>query len=212
MFSNHVCENVTGLYCTTTSVPSWWRRSSKVPPLGMMNQQQQTGSQCRRGALLCCPAGKRDTRTNHNNNNNNERDVGETVTVRPDTASACVSDWCVCAATVLCTLCSIQAHAAVASSSSGDGGRARPWHEHLRRAATRRSLVVMDELGRGTSTFDGLAIAHATLRHLAERVGCRTVFASHYHSLAASASPAHVQVTESLIKQKRAPSSIRVTY
>jgi DNA mismatch repair protein MutS len=44
----------------------------------------------------------------------------------------------------------------------------------------------MDELGRGTSTFDGLSIAHATLRHLAQTVRCRTIFASHYHELAAS--------------------------
>mmetsp|Transcript_5753 Transcript_5753/g.12165 ORF Transcript_5753/g.12165 Transcript_5753/m.12165 type:complete len:669 (-) Transcript_5753:642-2648(-) len=51
------------------------------------------------------------------------------------------------------------------------------------RGATSRSLVIMDELGRGTSTFDGTAIAHAVVRHLVERTQCVTMFATHYHSL-----------------------------
>lgn len=51
------------------------------------------------------------------------------------------------------------------------------------RGATRRSLVIMDELGRGTSTFDGTAIASAVIKHLIERNGCLTLFATHYHSL-----------------------------
>jgi DNA mismatch repair protein MutS len=51
------------------------------------------------------------------------------------------------------------------------------------REATRRSLVILDEVGRGTSTFDGLAIAWAVAEHLHDVVGCRTLFATHYHEL-----------------------------
>nr|CAB3471982.1 unnamed protein product [Digitaria exilis] len=49
--------------------------------------------------------------------------------------------------------------------------------------ATEDSLVLLDELGRGTITFDGYAIAYAVFRHLVERVRCRLLFATHYHSL-----------------------------
>ena len=49
--------------------------------------------------------------------------------------------------------------------------------------ATERSLVVLDEVGRGTSTFDGLALAWSIAEHLHERIGCRTLFATHYHQL-----------------------------
>ena len=49
--------------------------------------------------------------------------------------------------------------------------------------ATPQSLVIMDELGRGTSTFDGYAIAHSVLSYLVNRVGCRTLFTTHYHML-----------------------------
>jgi DNA mismatch repair protein MutS len=50
--------------------------------------------------------------------------------------------------------------------------------------ATRRSLVILDEIGRGTSTFDGLSIAWAVAEHLHDEVGSRTLFATHYHELA----------------------------
>jgi DNA mismatch repair protein MSH6 len=49
--------------------------------------------------------------------------------------------------------------------------------------ATPHSFVVLDELGRGTSTFDGLAIASAVLAHLADKVRCGVIFSTHYHQL-----------------------------
>jgi DNA mismatch repair protein MutS len=49
--------------------------------------------------------------------------------------------------------------------------------------ATPRSLVILDEIGRGTSTFDGLSIAWAVAEQLHDRVGARTLFATHYHEL-----------------------------
>jgi DNA mismatch repair protein MutS len=51
------------------------------------------------------------------------------------------------------------------------------------RAATPRSLVLLDEIGRGTSTWDGLSVATATTEHLHDAVGARTIFATHYHEL-----------------------------
>lgn len=54
--------------------------------------------------------------------------------------------------------------------------------------ATPRSFVILDEIGRGTATFDGLSIAWATLEHLHEITGCRALFATHFHELTALAS------------------------
>lgn len=54
---------------------------------------------------------------------------------------------------------------------------------NLVRNATERSLIILDELGRGTSTFDGMAIAQAVIEYIHDRVNARTLFSTHYHEL-----------------------------
>jgi len=49
--------------------------------------------------------------------------------------------------------------------------------------ATERSLAILDEIGRGTSTYDGLSIAWSVVEHIADVLHCRTLFATHYHEL-----------------------------
>lgn len=54
---------------------------------------------------------------------------------------------------------------------------------NLVRHATEHSLIILDELGRGTSTFDGMAIAQAVIEYIHDRIGARTLFSTHYHEL-----------------------------
>ena len=49
--------------------------------------------------------------------------------------------------------------------------------------ATNKSLAILDELGRGTSTFDGYSIAHSVLNYLISKLKCRSMFSTHYHML-----------------------------
>jgi DNA mismatch repair protein MutS len=66
---------------------------------------------------------------------------------------------------------------------------------HILRAATRRSLLIMDEIGRGTSTRDGLAIARAVCLFVLEHIGARTLFATHFHELTDLDHPAIVNLS-----------------
>ena len=69
--------------------------------------------------------------------------------------------------------------------ASGESTFLVEMHEaaHIVNTATKRSLILLDEVGRGTSTFDGISIAWSLTEYLHERIGARTLFATHYHEL-----------------------------
>ncbi|XP_055475483.1 DNA mismatch repair protein Msh6 isoform X4 [Psammomys obesus] len=81
------------------------------------------------------------------------------------------------------------------------------------RHATAHSLVLVDELGRGTATFDGTAIASAVVKELAETIKCRTLFSTHYHSLVEDYSKnvcvrlGHMKMNVRIPARKQLPSS-----
>jgi DNA mismatch repair protein MutS len=54
---------------------------------------------------------------------------------------------------------------------------------HALQAATRRSFLLLDEIGRGTSTYDGMALAHAIVEYIHDHIGAKTLFSTHYHEL-----------------------------
>lgn len=73
---------------------------------------------------------------------------------------------------------------------------------NILRHASSRSLVLLDEIGRGTSTFDGLAIAWAVAEHIHDVIRCRTIFATHYHELTELAhEKSHVQNLTMLVRE-----------
>jgi DNA mismatch repair protein MutS len=69
--------------------------------------------------------------------------------------------------------------------------------------ATSRSLVLLDEIGRGTSTYDGVAIAWAVSEHLHDQTGCKAIFATHYHEL--------VQLADELVAVRNHNVGVRET-
>ena len=88
--------------------------------------------------------------------------------------------------------------------------------------ATPNSLIILDEIGRGTSTYDGLALAWAVVEHIHNKIGARTLFATHYHELTILAGQLkgvcnlHVSVKESgdgiLFLRKVAPGAADKSY
>jgi DNA mismatch repair protein MSH6 len=77
--------------------------------------------------------------------------------------------------------------------------------------ATPRSLVILDELGRGTSSYDGVAVAQSVLHHVATHIGCTGFFATHYHSLATEFS-GHPEITPKRMQIHVDEDNRRVTF
>ena len=77
--------------------------------------------------------------------------------------------------------------------------------------ATKKSLVILDEVGRGTSTFDGLAIAQAVVEYIYTQIGARCLFATHYHELT-QLEKEHEGITSYFAASKKTPGGIIFLY
>ncbi len=73
---------------------------------------------------------------------------------------------------------------------------------HILRSATRKSLIIMDEVGRGTSTNDGLSIARAVSEHIARELESRTLFATHFHELTGMDLPGMINLSLSITEDR----------
>ena len=74
---------------------------------------------------------------------------------------------------------------------------------YILRNATARSLVILDEIGRGTSTFDGMSIARSVVEFICENIGCKTLFATHYHELTSMEQDIHGVKNYNIAVKKR---------
>lgn len=73
---------------------------------------------------------------------------------------------------------------------------------HILKYATNKSLVILDEIGRGTSTYDGMSIARAVIEHIRDHIEAKTLFATHYHELTDLEDDVHVKNYCIAVKEK----------